>query len=148
MKYVVDTSVAVKLFLPEDGQEKAGELFDLAGKGKIALIAPILLIYELNNSLILNKMPATDRGECMTLLLSFVDVGVLELIQPSKILLQKSGEIADIDTKSQGYVSSYDASFHALAVQLDAIFVTADEKHYRKTKDAVGSVMLLEELET
>jgi len=39
---------------------------------------------------------------------------------------------------------TFDATFHALAVLMEAVFITADEKHYNKTKDLIGSVVLLE----
>jgi len=35
---------------------------------------------------------------------------------------------------TQGYISSFDATFHALALLKNAIFMTADEKHIRKVQ--------------
>lgn len=42
-------------------------------------------------------------------------------------------------------VSFYDASYHALAIAYDGLFVTADRKYYEMTRKE-GNVTLLEDL--
>ena len=51
-KFIVDTSVAAKLFFPENEEHKelALKLFVLANQEKLDLYAPSLIFYELNNS--------------------------------------------------------------------------------------------------
>lgn len=73
-----------------------------------------------------------------------VDVKLVKIFPPSKELLEKSVELANFDTKGQGHISSYDATFHALAILENAIFLTADKKHVRKTEKLIGSVKLFE----
>ncbi|MBI2639212.1 type II toxin-antitoxin system VapC family toxin [Candidatus Peregrinibacteria bacterium] len=41
-------------------------------------------------------------------------------------------------------ISFYDASYHTLAMQENGVFITADEKYYRKTKKE-GHIMLLKD---
>jgi len=41
-----------------------------------------------------------------------------------------------------GYPSIYDALFHAMALCNEAVFVTADKRHYAKTEQR-GSICLL-----
>lgn len=48
---------------------------------------------------------------------------------------------------SQGYISSYDASYHALAIELGAIFVTADKPHVRRTENLLGNITALDRFE-
>ena len=67
-------------------------------------------------------------------------------IVPSTLkILNKAAEIANLDTQGKGYISSFDATFHALALLKTAVFITADKRHYNKTKDLIGSILLLED---
>ncbi|MCB9801841.1 MAG: type II toxin-antitoxin system VapC family toxin [Pseudomonadales bacterium] len=55
MALIVDASVVLKWVLPEPGTEKAITLFDLHASKKIELYAPILLLYEVTNTIALKK---------------------------------------------------------------------------------------------
>ena len=71
--------------------------------------------------------------------------GIEHVFPPSRELLKKAREIANTEVKGYGYVSSYDAIFHALALMEKGILLTADRKHYLKTRDLIGSVKMLED---
>ena len=77
----------------------------------------------------------------------FINQEIVQIYPSNHELLKKSREIAETNLKGQGYISSYDATFHALALMENGTLLTADRKHYQKTKDSIGSVMLLEEFE-
>lgn len=64
-KYIVDTSVIAKLFLLEEGREQAIELFRLAGRKEAQLIAPSLMLYELNNTLICEGFTGQEIAKCL-----------------------------------------------------------------------------------
>jgi predicted nucleic acid-binding protein len=146
--YVVDTSVVAKLFLLEEGREHVLDLFRAAMKQEIRLIAPTLLLYELNNTLICEGFAESEVLECLTTLDIQIQQRVLTIYPPTIAMFRKIVEIASLDTKGQGYISAYDATFHALALLEDGIFLTADKTHYRKTVDLIGSVTLLENLKS
>ena len=81
--------------------------------------------------------------------------GVVELLEAQKYLLEmrpssdaerkKALQIIMQGHEKSGYPSIYDALFHAMALCNNAIFVTADKRHFAKTQQ-LGSVCLLSEL--
>ena len=145
MKYVVDASVIAKLFLPIEQGSLVADLFAQAYANDVQLIAPPLLLFEVNNALVKSSMSADDRNASLDELFGLIEDGALTIRPYSSALLKKAGEIADLETGG-GYVSSYDASYHALAVIEDAVFLTDDQAHIRKTKDAIGAVVALNDL--
>lgn len=42
---------------------------------------------------------------------------------------------------------SADATFYALTLRIGATLITADKSRYRKTKDSIGHIALLDDLE-
>jgi len=108
------------------------------------LLAPELTCYELISVLTQADMPLSEVKEHLLLFEKLVKDEAVTIVPYSFKILNKASEIASLDTGGQGYISSFDATFHALAFLMDAVFITADEKHYNKTKDLVGSVVLLE----
>ncbi len=145
-KFVVDTSVTVKLFLEEEDAKLAEKVFEQAKDGEILLFAPTLTSYEVLNVLVKENIPNEEIQAHLLMLKDYTDAKILNLVDSSERLALKTLEIATMDTKGKGYISSYDATFHALAILQQSIFLTADKKHYEKTKDIVGSVLLLEKL--
>lgn len=144
-KYVVDTSVAFKFFAEEEDSETSLKILKLARDGNITLLAPTLIFYEIINSFVSNGYPEKEILENSEAFHEIADLKIIEIKNPSLEALNKAVEIANTDTKGQGYISSYDATFHALALLENAVLITADKKHYQKTKNLVGSVMLLKD---
>jgi len=103
-----------------------------------------LAVYELNNIFIKKGIPAPNINLCWKTFSALTEKEVIKIFQHSEIILEKTIEIATTDTRGQGHISSYDATFHAIALLENAILITADAKHFRKTKDLIGSVILLE----
>lgn len=135
--YVIDSSVFNKLYLDEVDRDKAQQLFIQAATGEARLLAPDLLYLEVVNTAQRCGVPIDE---------------VVELLDAQQYLLQMRAAtdaerkkavqiIADGHVKS-GYPSIYDAIFHAMALCNEAIFVTADKRHYAKTK-ALGNISLL-----
>ena len=143
-KFVIDTSVAAKVFLEnEPHKSKAIEIFTKAYEKQIALFAPSLIYFELNNALVKEKATHREIFAALTIFQQHVDEGNIRIFPPTLNLLNKTTEVASTDTEGLGYISAYDATFHALALLEHATLITADERHYKKTKDLFGSVMLL-----
>jgi len=144
-KFIVDTSVTVKLFLEEEGADLADKVFEQAKDGEILLFAPTLTSYEVLNTLVKEKIPNEEIQEHLLMLKDYTEAKIINLVDYSETLALKTLEIATIDTKGKRHISSYDAMFHALAVLQQGIFLTADKKHYEKTKDIIDFVLLLDD---
>jgi len=138
--YIIDSSVFNKLFLDEPDRNKAQQLFIQSAQNKIKLTAPDLLFLEVINTAQRCSIPI-ER--------------VTELLEAQKYLMeirpatdnerQRALKIITEGHPNSGYPSIYDALFHALAICNDALFITADKRHYAKTKQ-LGHICLLSEL--
>jgi predicted nucleic acid-binding protein len=144
-EYVVDTSVTAKLFVNEAHSDKARLLYQQASQQKISLIAPELTWYELNSVLTKAQVPFFDIQRHLFVFQELVHNEVIKMVPVSLDLLNQAAFLASMDTQGKGYISSFDATFHALALLKKAIFITADKTHYNKTKDLIGSVVQLED---
>jgi predicted nucleic acid-binding protein len=115
---VVDSSVALKWFVPEVLSDRAARLLD----GRHELLAPDLLIPECGN--VLWKKIA--RGE-----ISMEDArAILQAIVRAPIRIVPSGALAEgaLEIASAFRRSLYDGLFVALAVAGDCELVTADTR--------------------
>ena len=134
---VVDSSVAIKWFVPEDRSERALGLLD----GTFDLMAPDLLVPECANVL----WKKTVRGE-----LSAGEARlVLRALGAAPIRLVASRELVDaafeIATSLQRTV--YDSLFVALAVARECVLVTGDDRMARALADGplAGTVRSLDD---
>jgi predicted nucleic acid-binding protein len=99
------------------------------------------MCYEINNVLTKSSMSLEKVKKCLRFLKKQIQREIITIVPYSFEILEKAAEIANLDTQGQGHISSFDATFHALALLNDAIFLTADKKHYDKTKNLVGSIL-------
>ena len=146
MHFVVDTSVLAKVFLAEPDRELVDELLQAGIQGNAKLLAPSLLLYELNNALVSNAIRGDAYSEAIAKLMRWIRSGVIEIVEASEELLRRAEAIASMDTQSQGHISSFDATFHVLALMRGATFLTSDQTYVRKTRSLLGSVELLQDL--
>jgi len=140
--YVVDSSVFNKLFLDEAGREQALQLFTQAAKQKVQLIAPDLLFLEVVNTAQRCNVPIDEVTELLN-----AQKYLMEIRPVTHRERQKALELIKIGHPNSGYPSIYDALFHAMAICSNALFITADHRHYAKTKQ-VGHIVLLSEFST
>lgn len=139
-RYVIDSSVFNKLYLDEADRDKAQQLFIQAAADEVMLLAPDLLYLEVVNTAQrcgVSIDSVVDLLETQQYLLDMRAVNDAERKKAIEILA--SGHI------KSGYPSIYDALFHAMALCNSAVFVTADKRHYAKTK-MLGSICLLSEM--
>jgi predicted nucleic acid-binding protein len=143
MILVLDTSVVAKVFIAEPDRDIAMAVLSAGIRGEATLLAPSLLLYELNNVLISKAVKGDPYSRAITVLMDWIGSCVLQLQEPDENLLRGAEAIASIDTQGQGHISSFDATFHALALMRRATFLTSDHVYVRKAKPLLGSVELL-----
>jgi predicted nucleic acid-binding protein len=130
---VLDTSVVAKWFLEEEGSERAVKIRDDFLKGGQPIVLCDLTLYELGNLL---RFKDFASGEIADALGSLFDLGV-DIVVPTKNILSIAAEIAE-----KHELTFYDASFIALAQELQFKLKTADQKIFEKTK-TLGFIELL-----
>jgi predicted nucleic acid-binding protein len=120
--WVVDASVIIKWYVPE-GDLAAAQALRAPG---VRLAAPDLLFVESSN--ILWKL--VRRGEMQPA----QAIAIIEKIVASPLITYTNESLARdaIDLAMAPGVSAYDASYVALAVRLNVLCITADEKLVRK----------------
>lgn len=113
---VVDTSVVVKWYIPEQHHEQARTLRDEYLDGTFDLVAPALMPFEALNALKYSGHYTGDRLHEASQSLS--EYGI------TLVPFNKAGPVAEIATTLD--ITSYDAAYIALAQKLDTKAYTAD----------------------
>ena len=129
-----DASVLLKWVLPGDDEQDtdaALALRDEAVSGTLELVVPQLWIYEAGNTLA-RRFP----DDADALLASLVDFGLTEA------RLGTDWRTRAVSLSVEYGVAFYDAAYHAVALGLGGVFVTADERYVRRAV-GVGSISTL-----
>lgn len=127
-KIVVDTSVFIKWVKTRDEElgEAARRLLVEVETHEIEVHVPALLLYEVGNVLLLRtRLSAPGLGRA----LGHLETLPFKVAPPATPLLKRAAEVG-----RRFGVTFYDASFVALALELDCEFVTADHKLYERTR--------------
>jgi predicted nucleic acid-binding protein len=130
---VPDASVLLKWVLPsgEPDSRAALKLRDQAVAGRIELIVPPLWLYEVGNTLGRRHPDIADAA------LEALELFGLTVCPPSAAWRRRALELMHVYS-----VTFYDASYHALALIEDAVFVTADRRYVERAGGA-GAVTAL-----
>ncbi|MBT3864689.1 type II toxin-antitoxin system VapC family toxin [Candidatus Peregrinibacteria bacterium] len=123
---VLDASVLVKVFFEERGSEEASELLKYKMQGVTTVLATPLMIFEFLNIV---SRKAEDREQALEIFKRFKEFGI-GLLEPGDDYVEEA--IAVVHENPE--ISYYDASYHALAKDLDTVFLTADKKFYNAMK--------------
>ena len=129
-----DALVLLKWVLPGDDEQDtdaALALRDEATTGTLDLVVPQLWIYEVGNTLA-RRFPE-DADE---LLASLADFGLTEA------KLDVKWRVRTVSLSVKYGVAFYDAAYHAVALGLRGVFVTADERYVRRALGAGGILSL------
>lgn len=126
---ILDASVVVKWFSPdnEPDYDKASYILQLIKNGKIGLIVPDLLLYELSNALLKSKNFDVESLNSAVKTILALEVEIFNAQLP---LLEKAHEIAVTYT-----VTIYDALYAALAVMKQNLLITANPRCFNKIKE-------------
>ena len=125
---VPDASVILKWVLPpadEADVDRALALRDAIGAGDIRALVPELWLYEVGNTLARQFPNQADR-----LLASLLRFNLANA-PPSRQWLNQA-----LDLTQRHGVTFYDAAYHAHAILEGGVFVTADERYFRRAREA------------
>jgi predicted nucleic acid-binding protein len=125
---VVDTSVLIKWIKTRDEEliPEARKLLKDIEERSLQVVVPALLLYEIGNILLLKTR--LDPEE-LALALDQVWALPFTVLGPEADLLRRTARLG-----RELSLTFYDASFIALAEQLDCAFVTADQKLYGRVR--------------
>lgn len=115
---VVDASVVVKWYIPEQHHEQARDLRDAYLDGRHELFAPSLLPFEVVNAL--KYSDHFDSEQLTTASTTLPEYGI------TLLSYRKVGPVAEVATELD--ITLYDASYLALATTTEAIVYTADSR--------------------
>jgi predicted nucleic acid-binding protein len=132
---VIDTSVLVKFFLNEDGADVVYNLMEMRKDCEVTIFATPMIVYEF-----LNVLAKTfgDSSSVMDAYCKFKEFNI-GLIDPDDKFIDEA-----VCSVCKDYsLSYYDASYHALAKDMGAVFLTADKKYYDAMKGK-GNIVFFE----
>lgn len=141
---VIDANVFTKLIINEADTELAKQFFTTVVRLDVKLFVPELFKYEITAVTIKCKRPVTST---LKMLAAHMSAGVLNVVAPNESIWLKAEEVSLKGHEKSGFPSMYDSIYHALAIQLDTVFVTADKRHYEKTH-YLGHIKLLNDWES
>lgn len=123
---VVDTSVFIKWLIKEtEGQKEAEKLKEDFVSQKIKIVIPSICLWEINNYL----------GQKLEINEATAIFSVFLLYHFKEVRMDlKLASLAFRIMKSAPKTSFYDASYHALALNVGGTYITADQKYYEQTK--------------
>ena len=127
-KIVVDTSVLIKWIKVKDEEllNEARRLLAEVERRPLEVHVPALLLYEVGNILILKTdLDASSLNDAIANL----EALPFTIAPPATPLLRRAARLG----KELG-LTFYDASFLALAVEMDCPFITADKPLYDRTR--------------
>jgi predicted nucleic acid-binding protein len=133
---VVDASAVAKWFLEEEDSDKAILVRDAHIDGRVKLVAPDLIVYEVANAL--NYNPKVSDVQLAARVQDLYDYD-LDLVPPSAEYTTRTAK-----TARELSVSVYDASYIALADIIATNLVTADRKLHEKILKKHQSYLLSE----
>jgi len=137
-KVVLDSCVFSKLFLQEPDHQEAVELITELSQRNIKVLVPSLFLYEVLSIAATSPFPVKNVHALITQYQS----ANLEIVALDEKTILKAIDICAYGHEKSGFPSFYDASYHALAINNECQFITADKRHVAKAK-AFGHVLLL-----
>jgi predicted nucleic acid-binding protein len=123
-KYVVDASVILKWILGderESDQEKAMQLLNTWVEGNVTIAAPVLWQFEVGN--VLGRVLPEEAPEKMDLIM---DLNIQNIALTDHVC-----RLCFNWMKTKG-VTFYDAAYLAVAYDIQAMLITADERFIKK----------------
>jgi predicted nucleic acid-binding protein len=140
---VLDANVFAKIFVPEPDSDEAKIFLKSCASLGVRFMVPHLFAYEIAEITRYYKYPLEETRK----LFRTFQRSVLSLVDPDNPTWLLAEKINASGHEKSGFPSMYDSIYHALAIRQDAVFVTADRKHYKKAK-GFGHICLLKDWES
>jgi predicted nucleic acid-binding protein len=129
---IVDASVVLKAFFPDEAQAQAQALMRDHVSGRIQLAAPTLLLYEVTNAVV----QAVRRGR----ITNEEGAAIMAAFEGLNIKLEAVTWPPMLAWALRFDRSAYDAAYLALAEAHGESLVTGDLRLYRAVRDAMEGV--------
>lgn len=131
----MDSSVAIKWFVPQDNSIKALEILNEYRDGSLSLLAPDLIYAEVGNIIWkLHRFQGLSETDAQAIVKAFQLVTFV--VTPSASLLDYAYQLAVTHQRTV-----YDALYIALSLRHQCQFVTADEKLVNAVSGTLLSVI-------
>jgi len=141
-KVVLDANIYVELFKKDEHDSKiAIELVNTLVKNSFEIIESSVVVNETISTCEVAKQDIQPARDFFKALIDFR----MRFVNITPELLDKTIALTKEGHKKSGYPTFSDSLYHAIAVQEEALFITADRRHYEKTKH-LGSIQLLKDL--
>ncbi len=137
-KIVVDSSVVIKWFIPQDYSSEANKILNLYQQSQVILLAPDLIYAEIGNIIWkMGRFQGLESVDAQAILDLFEQIQFN--IITSKQLLESAYRFA---TNYQRSV--YDSLYVVLSIRENCKFVTADSKLYNAVCKQVKNIKLVQ----
>lgn len=123
-RVVLDTSVIMKWFSMEESRKQALKILNEVVKGRITLVEPELILYEMVNALWFGKRITIRKINRI--------VNEFTRLEPEIAPIDSNLLSTVLDLMNRFPITAYDASFIALANRNKIPLITADIKHHQK----------------
>jgi predicted nucleic acid-binding protein len=135
---VVDSSVAIKWFVPQHNSPKAREILDAFKDTDLAFLAPDLIYAEVGNVIWkLHRFQGVSQVDTEAILNTFQAIDFV--ITPSSSLLADAYRLAIAHQRTV-----YDSLYLALSLERQCQFVTGDEKLVNSVCRSFPNVITIE----
>ena len=140
-KVTLDANVFLKLLFKEPDSQTAIDLVSYVNDKAIKIIVPSVVINETMNSCERIKI---DLAQANMLFKNFMAHN-MQVVSTNIALLDKTIEITQHGNTKSGFPTFSDSLYHALAIQENSLFITADKKHKLKTEKKFKHIALLKD---
>jgi len=143
-KFVVpDANIFAKLLYSETDSCEARMFFKVCAITNTKLLVPELFKYEIAQIARYYKQSLIKTLD----IYEAHEQSILKVLAPDRETWLLAEEIAQKGHIKSGFPSIYDSIYHATAIKLNTVFLTADKKHHAKTQH-YGHIKLLEDWES
>ena len=138
MNAVIDASVTIKWFVPDNGVEedahKAVQIFKAIQKSSLSPVQPVHWRAEV--IAVLTRLQIEECKQSIQL------IDILEFPVRDNVAIYQLA--SDLSKQLDHHL--FDTLYHAVAIQQQACLITADKKYYRKAKN-IGNIVLLSDFQ-
>lgn len=138
MTLILDASILAKLFRDEPDSPLAEAVVLHCARRRLVHMAPGLALYEVLSVALHYGVPF----DLPIKIIADLRKAGFQFVEPSAEELRKAEFIATTKSHTHGFPQLKDSIYHAMAIARDGTFLTADKRHFDRTK-ALGNIQML-----